>query len=178
MANINNIQLMIRKYLDIIGINIFFPLVGGILFVYYGQKVEILGAFIATGISLSLGVRQYKTENDKLFKELFIEFNSKYDKVFNEVLQLIVEKYETDSNYKMTPSQEKFIVDYINFCAEEYLWRTKGRIPKSVWDSWENGMIYYLNKPLINEVVIKEKGQKDSYYGLYKKLEKKIKNLS
>lgn len=45
------------------------------------------------------------------------------------------------------------------------------------WDSWENGMVYYLNKPIINQVILKEKGQKDSYYGLFDKIEKRIKNL-
>lgn len=178
MANINNKQFMRKNYFGILLVNAISISLGMVFFFCLGEKVEILGAIIATGITLSLGIRQSNTENDKLFKELFIEFNSKYDIKFNDELQLIVEKYETDANYKMTPLQEKLIVDYLNFCAEEYLWRTLGRIPNNVWDSWENGMIYYLNKPLINEVVIKEKGQKDSYYGLYKKLEKRIKNLS
>ena len=94
----------------IIGIGIYF---------LTNEKIEILGAVIATGISLSLGIRQYKTENDKILKELFIEFNTKYDFQGN----------------------EKLIVDYLNSCTEEYLWKTKDRIPKEVWQSWKNAPI-------------------------------------
>ena len=152
-------------------------LIGIGLYFLTNERIEILGAVIATGISLSLGIRQYKTENDKIFKQLFIEFNTKYDSKFNDKLDEIVEESEKNEDYELSSENEKLIVDYLNFCAEEYLWKTKDRIPKRVWDSWENGMIYYLNKPIINKVIIKEKGQKDSYYGLFEKIEKRIKNL-
>lgn len=152
-------------------------LIGIGLYFLTNERIEILGAVIATGISLSLGIRQYKTENDKIFKQLFKEFNSKYDSKFNNKLDEIVEESEKNKDYKLSSENEKIIVDYLNFCAEEYLWKTKDRIPKKVWESWENGMIYYLNKPIINKVVIKEKRQKDSYYGLFEKIEKRLKNL-
>ncbi|KPM30214.1 Hypothetical protein I595_3691 [Croceitalea dokdonensis DOKDO 023] len=144
------------------------------LFYLTKEKVEVLGAVIATGISLSLGIRQSKTENDKLFKELFTEFNDKYDKTFNNVLQEIVEKSEKDKDYQISSEYEKLIIDYLNFCAEEYLWKTMGRIPNEVWNSWENGMVYYLNNRLIKEVVSKQKGQKDSYYGLFEKIKNRL----
>ncbi|WP_157358431.1 hypothetical protein [Winogradskyella sp. J14-2] len=146
------------------------------LFYLTKEKVEVLGAVIATGISLSLGIRQYKTENDKLFKELFTEFNAKYDLKFNDMLEEIVDKSELDKNFKLSSNEEKLIIDYLNFCAEEYLWKTKERIPKSVWKSWENGMLYYLNNPIINNIVSEQKLQKDSYYGLFEKLGNRLKN--
>lgn len=142
------------------------------------KRGEILGVIIATGISLSLGIRQYKTENDKLFKELFTEFNTKYDKKFNKALEEIVEKYEENEKCQLSLKKEKLIIDYLNFCAEEYLWKTKGRIPEEVWNSWENGMVYFLNNPVINKVVIKQKRQKDSYYGLFDKIEKRLKKTN
>lgn len=67
-------------------------LIGIFLYFLTSEKTEILGAIIATGISLSIGIRQYKTENDKIFKQLFTEFNSKYDTKFNDKLEEIVEK--------------------------------------------------------------------------------------
>ncbi|NCP85533.1 MAG: hypothetical protein GW809_08980 [Bacteroidetes bacterium] len=142
------------------------------------ERIEVLGAIIATGISLSLGIRQYKTENDKLFKELFTEFNTKYDKTFNNALEEIIEKSEQNKEYQLSPENEKLIIDYLNFCAEEYLWKTMGRIPNEVWNSWENGMIFFLNNPIINKVVIKQKRQKDSYYGLFEKIEKRLINTT
>jgi hypothetical protein len=164
-----------KKYYDIMVINVISLTIGVSLYFCFKESVEILGAVIATGISLSLGIRQYKTENDKIFKELFTEFNSKYDRKFNNELETIVENYRQNEDYKLTQEQGKLIIDYLNLCAEEYLWKTKDRIPDEVWKSWENGMIYYLNNPLINEIFIREKGQKDSYYGLYAKIEKRIK---
>ena len=166
-----------KKYLDIILINLIFLLIGIGLFFLTGERVEILGAVIATGISLSLGIRHYKTENDKLFKELFTEFNSKYDNKFNHTLEDIVVNYKLVKDYELDKKQMKLIIDYLNFCAEEYLWKTKNRIPEKVWNSWENGMVYYLNNPLINEVILREKGQKDSYYGLFEKIKNRIINL-
>jgi hypothetical protein len=41
------------------------------LYFLTNERIKILGAVIATGISLSLEIRQYKTENDKIFKQLF-----------------------------------------------------------------------------------------------------------
>jgi len=152
-------------------------IIGIVLFYLTKEKVEVLGAVIATGISLSLGIRQYRTENDKIFKELFIEFNEKYDLKFNDILDEIVDKSENEKDYKLSSENKKLIVDYLNFCSEEYLWKTKDRIPKKVWDSWENGMVYYLNKSIINQVIVNEKGQKDSYYGLFEKIEYRIENL-
>lgn len=163
------------KYLDLILINLCFMLIGILSFYFLGEKVEVLGAIIATGISLSLGIRQYKTENDKIFKELFTDFNSKYDLKFNSKLEEIIENSETNNNYTLLPENEKLIIEYLNFCAEEYLWKTKDRIPNNVWNSWENGMVYYLSKPIINSVVATQKSQKDSYYGLFDKIGKRIK---
>lgn len=166
-----------KKYIDIILINLTFLIIGILIYLFTDEKVEILGAVIATGISLSLGFRQYKTEDDKIFKELFTEFNKKYDEKFNNSLEDIVNNYVSNKEYKLNPNQEKLIIDYLNLCAEEYLWKTKNRISDKVWNSWENGMIYYLNNPLINNVVVREKGQKDSYYGLFEKISYRIKNL-
>lgn len=59
------------------------------MFLYYVNKIEIIEAILATDISISFGVRQYKMENDKMFKELFESFNNKYDNKFNDSLNKI-----------------------------------------------------------------------------------------
>ncbi len=142
------------------------------IFLYYllKEKPEIPLAIIATGISISFGIRQSMIENDKIFKELFISFNQKYDDKFNSFLIEIVTKSREIEQYKLTRDEIKLVIDYLNFCAEEYLWYSKGRIDESVWQSWENGMKYYLCNPSIFPLVVKEKKQKDSYYGLFEKL--------
>ena len=164
-----------KKYWDIVFINLFTLVVSISMFVYYGNKIEIIGAILATGISISFGVRQYKMENDKMFKELFENFNSKYDDKFNDRLNKIDEDYQ---NNKLTIDEKDMllIIDYLNFCSEEYLWYRKGRIPEIVWQSWENGMLYFLNLEPINNIIQTQKKQKTSYYGLFEKLGKRLNN--
>lgn len=163
-----------KKYSDILVINLAFLILGIFLYFLTGKNIEILGAVMATGISLSLGVRQSKAENDRIFKELFTEFNTKYDTKFNRELDIIVKNEQNDLNTE----QVYFVIDYINFCAEEYLWRTKGRIPDEVWNSWEKGMVYYFGNPLIYKIFFNERMQKDSYYGLYERIEKILNGIS
>jgi hypothetical protein len=167
-------MLSLKLYCDTLVINLISILIGIGLYYLTNEKIEILGAVIAIGISLSLGIRQYKTENDKIFKELFTEFNTKYDAKFNDKLDEIIEESESIEGYQLSSENKKLVIDYLNFCAEEYLWKTKDRIPASVWTAWENGMVYYLNKPIINKVFVNEIEQKDSYYGLFEKIEKRI----
>ena len=166
--------IIIKKNSDIICINLVFLVAGILLFFFVKDSTQLLTAIIATGISLSLGIRQYRTENDKLFKQLFTEFNTKYDSKFNNKLDEIVEKSNENKNDDLCSEDKSLIVDYLNFCSEEYLWYTKGRIPKEVWKSWENGMMYYLNNPYIYKVVNNERGQKDSYYGLFEKIKDRL----
>ena len=109
------------------------------------------------------------------FHILFMTFNQKYDDKFNNVLNQIDLKSSNEID-RLTPFESELIIDYLNFCAEEYLWYKKGRIPESVWKAWEAGMIYYLNIGLINEKILQEKSQEVSYYGLFKKIGKQISN--
>ena len=64
----------------------------------------------------------YKSDNDKIFKELFKEFNEKYDNKFNDGLEDIEIQYLKDNNFVLDSNQKKLVVDYLNLCAEEYLW--------------------------------------------------------
>ncbi len=168
-----------KNYQDVFWINLSALVLGILLYFAFNQKTEILTAAIATGISLSLGLRQYKIENDKIFKDLFISFNEKYDTKFNNTL-IVIDKQNNKDNgsCELNDKQETLIIDYLNLCAEEFLWYTKGRIPDKVWKSWKKGMIYYLNIDCINKVILSEKNQKDSYYGLFNEIGKQIKNWS
>lgn len=174
---VGNIKLYIKKLFfklkenaDILFINLLFISLALWIYFFLKEKPEIPIAIIATGISICFGIRQSKIENDKIFKELFISFNRKYDKKFNNLLNEIVAKSVNDQKYKLSRKEVKLVIDYLNFCAEEYLWYLKGRIDEAVWQSWENGMKYYLCNPSILPLVNKEKKQKDSYYGLFEKL--------
>jgi hypothetical protein len=166
----------INKYSDIIVINLISFLVGLVLYNFIYKKPEILFAPIATGISLAMGLRQYKTENDKLFKTLFTEFNSKYDSVFNNRLIIICKVYRETNCFVLSDEDKILIIDYLNFCAEEFLWYSLGRIPDVVWKSWRAGMLYYLNVSCINKFILSEKTQQNSYYNLFNELSGDLNN--
>lgn len=155
-----------KKYSDIIFINLIYLVIGIALFYFLDKQIEILVAVIATGISLALGIRQYKTENDKLFKQLFQEFNTEYDTKFRKKLSEIRKQNKIEDT--------DIVIDYFNFCAQEYLWKTKGRIPDNVWNSWEQGIVFFISNPLIEEIFIGEKEQRNSYYGWHERTEKKL----
>lgn len=166
----------IKKYSDIFIISCISLMLGIALYHFINQKIEILAATIVTGISLAIGLRSYKIENDKLFKELFTNFNEAYDKRYNDELIKIDTESHINSEYKLNDKQKTLIVDYLNFSAEEYLWYKMERIPDVVWTSWENGMVYYLNIKCINDFIVTEKKQSDSYYGLFEKIGRRVNN--
>lgn len=149
-------------HLDIYIINLSGLVIG--IFLYYNLdgKIEIIGACLATTISISVGLRTYKIEDDKIFKDLFETFNKKYDEKFNERLNEI--------NDESTDIDKKLIIDYLNFCSEEYLWFKRNRIPYNVWLAWREGILFHLRKKSLRIIVEKERNQKDSYYGLFENL--------
>ncbi|MGI0105612.1 hypothetical protein [Salinimicrobium sp. WS361] len=113
---------------------------------------------VALGILVWLSTRKYnKTQinlaNDKLQKELFTEFNERYDRL-NESLEELV-KYDTLEELKNCETGNDLyysLSDYFNLCAEEYYWHKKGRIDELIWTSWKKGMdSWYDNNPIIQE---------------------------
>jgi len=101
----------------------------------------ILGVFA----SLIAGANFYmnwRLAKDKLNKELFTEFNARYDKL-NDTLYEIVEKCKTIEDLQAQPLLIYRLNDYFNLCAEEYYWYNKGRIDKLIWKAWHSGMNHW-----------------------------------
>jgi len=161
-------QRHLKKHSDIYTI-ILATILAGIIFCQFDKKPEFPIAIIATGISISFGFRQYRIENDKIFKELFIFFNDKYDEKFNNCLNEIDKKTIVNPDYQLLECEQALVIDYLNLCAEEYLWYSKDRIDPLAWSSWEKGMKYYLSIRSIKKHIEKEKPQRDSYYGFFEK---------
>jgi hypothetical protein len=160
----------IKKHPDLLFINGISIIISLVIYSQFEKKPEIPIAIIATGISITFGLRQYNIENDKIFKELFSSFNQKYDEKFNNTLNFIDNESAKNKNFQLSDIMIFTLNDYLNLCAEEYLWYKKGRIEEDVWKSWQNGMKYYLNIPCIKKFIEEQKNQKDSYYGLFEKL--------
>ena len=116
---LNEFSQNIKRNLGFIFINVLSLLIAIFLF-SKNEKIEILTAVLAIGISLSIGMKQLQIENDKMFKELFSQFTCKYDTKYNNELIRITNKSEN-----LTDVEKLFLTDYLNFCSEEYLWYSK-----------------------------------------------------
>ena len=141
-------------------------LVGGILILSFLISYDLieLNVFVAgaaTLITLFISVINYYHHSDKFFKELFTEFNSRYDTMNNFLMTV-------SPNTKLESDEKQKVIDYLNLCAEEYMWVKKGRIPEHIWNSWKNGIETYLKNPAIKEVFDQERALwKSSYYGFF-----------
>jgi hypothetical protein len=140
------------------------------VYYYLNNENQLLLTIVGFGITIFISLRQYRIENDKMFKELFIMYNEKYDNKFNNCLNDIDKCVLENPNYELNEEQMQIVIDYLNLCAEEYLWHKKGRLDKTAWNSWERGMKYYLNISAIEKVIQNQNKQKDSYYGIFEYL--------
>lgn len=131
-----------------------------VLLLYYYNIVQVeftIGLIIGLS-TIYFAARNYYLEYDRMFKELFIEFNLRYNQ-YNDVLERI--ENETVLNLE----EQKILNDYFNLCAEEYMWFRRGRIPEYIYSNWLNGTLVHLGKHSIREYFKKElKANTGSYY--------------
>lgn len=130
-----------------------------------GTDDKLLLGLIGAIATLYFGLIKFKIENDSMFKELFIEFNERYSGELNNLINSL-----KDNPKRVLSNNEKNIIrNYFNLCAEEYLWKSKGRIPSNVWSAWKSGMMSNLEIAQIRDLWLEEiatdYGRK-SYYGL------------
>ena len=104
----------------------------------------------------------YKQHLDetRLFKELFVEFNKRYD-ALNDRLNDICRAPETQD---LEQHEIHTLFDYFNLCAEEFLFFKSGYIDEEVWQSWRRGMKFFAKNQRIGKLWEKELSS-DSYYG-------------
>lgn len=112
-------------------------------------------------ISFAFAVQKQQLEEVRLFKELFKEFNERYDKQ-NDALNCI---FNQPVENPLNLNEVKILFDYFNLCGEEHLYFKRGFIYPEVWQAWENGMRFFRKNPRIKTLWDAEL-QTDSYYGL------------
>lgn len=117
-----------------------------------------------TTITIFISIINYFQSNDKFFKELFTEFNKRYDSM-NSFLHQVKEIAP------LTEEDKQRVIDYLNLCAEEYMWVKKGRLPIDIWNSWKNGIMLHLEKESIRNIFLEEQRLwRSSYYGFFDEL--------
>lgn len=105
--------------------------------------------------------QKQRLEEMQLFKDLFTEFNKRYDELNDDLARVKGESIACDL--------ERRVIDYFNLCAEEYLFFKHGYILPEAWESWRNGMQQYMKVECIVRLWESEV-QTDSYYGLTRKV--------
>ncbi|MDM1410736.1 hypothetical protein HX038_08200 [Myroides odoratimimus] len=131
----------------------------------------ICAALIAGIIAYIYQKGNLNLTHEKMEKELFTEFNKRYDEL-NDSLALLtltinISELKTIGTNIGSKSLYNVLIDYFNLCAEQYYWYKKGRISNEIWNAWHSGMMYYYNTfPVVKELweeETKEEGFK-SYY--------------
>lgn len=137
-------------------------------FIIQFMPAIITGIVAITGVVVTVIFQRSakRLSNDRMMKELFTEFNQRYDQL-NDHLMFLEKKnltlLELDENQKCKAK----VIDFFNLCAEEYYWYKKGRIDPKVWRAWYSGMNYWVNEvEAIRDLWLKEleANGKTSYY--------------
>ena len=118
----------------------------------------LAGSLVAGVLGFCYFVQQQKLGETLLFKDLFTGFNSRYDRLNGPLARL-------SPGTSLTREEMDLLVDYLNLCAEEFLFHQQGFILPTVWRSWCRGMLQYLEVAAISDFVQAELA-KDDYYGL------------
>ena len=111
--------------------------------------------------SFAYTVQKQELEESKLFRDLFGDFNRRYDEMDPKLNQIL---WEENQKKPLSPEQKDTLNRYFNLCAEEFLYFRKGYIDPRVWDAWISGMTTYCQNVRIREFWSAEL-RTDSYYG-------------
>jgi hypothetical protein len=90
----------------------------------------------ASLVSRILYIRQHLDEA-KLFKELFAEFNARYDALNDDLNTILFGPPEG----LLSADEREYLFSYFNLCAEEYFFYRAGYIDRRVWESWYRGVV-------------------------------------
>lgn len=123
------------------------------------HNIEMLIAFLTLVTGAFYFFNQLYIEKARFFKELFMEFNRRYDRKNNKLLDIL------KTIEPLIEEQKILLIDYFNLCAEEYMFYEAGYIDKRVWESWNNGMKQFGQDPRIFELWKQESQTTNFYYG-------------
>src|SRR5690606_4699843 len=130
----------------------------------------VLSSVLIGAISIYITNKHYKKtqelQDHKWEKELFTEFNQRYDLLNGTLME--VEKLQK-AGTSLSDVHRKAINDFFNLCSEEYFWYKRGRINKDIWISWHSGMNYWYNKVHIVQKMWEDEIREDSWKAYYLK---------
>jgi hypothetical protein len=125
-----------------------------------GHRPELLISAIGGVAGFTYFIYRQHLDEAKLFKELFADFNSRYDLLNDDLTPILF----GPPGGPLSPDERKHLFSYFNLCAEEYFFYKAGYIDQRVWESWNRGMKVFFKHPRIRELW-EEDCKADSYYG-------------
>lgn len=125
-----------------------------------GHRPELLLSGIAAITGFTYFLYRQHLDETKLFKELFVEFNARYEKL-NDGLNAILFGLRDDD---LSDAERELLFNYFNLCAEEYFFYKAGYIDQDVWRSWHRGMDVFFKHPRIRGLWDRD-CKADFYYG-------------
>ena len=126
-----------------------------------GHRQGLIATVIATAGGFAYFAQQQKLAEMRLFKDLFTEFNRRYDDL-NDHLARISGRLKKGE--QLEEADELKVTEYFNLCAEEYLFQSEGYIHDEAWRTWCNGMWDHFHN--FRDLWERERAQcPNSYYG-------------
>ncbi|MGQ0722237.1 MAG: hypothetical protein ACT4PE_11810 [Candidatus Eiseniibacteriota bacterium] len=135
--------------------------IAAILLFARDERMPLIGSVIVAVLGFCYFAQQQKLSETTLFKDLFTEFNRRYDGLNDRLVEI---DGQADST-KLEGTHRQTIVDYFNLCAEEYLFFSEGYIHPAAWRSWCAGMLWYFEREPFRALWAEE-SKTNSYYGL------------
>ncbi len=126
------------------------------------QALGLCATLAGVGLTVIYFVQQQKLQEIQLFDKLFTQFNKRYAELNDRLQAILADRAAAE----ITPEVRRWLDDYFNLCAEEYLFYSEGRIHPRAWTAWCRGMLYYLEAD--PRILHYWQGQvsNDSHYGL------------
>src|SRR5690606_2313069 len=94
------------------------------------------------------------------FKDLFTDFNERYDRLNDEMNKIL----RLPSNEALSNGHLDTLNDYFNLCGEEYLFYQLGYIGPKAWEAWLAGIRFYYADGMIKKSWDRQLGSQ-SYHG-------------
>lgn len=128
---------------------------------HFGSKdhPELLVTVLGAVATFAYFLYNQHREETRLFKELFMAFNGRYDNL-NHALNDII---SAPPKQELSPEQRDDLFKYFNLCAEEHFFYKAGYIDSDVWGSWYRGMKVFFKHPLVRDLWELD-CEADSYY--------------
>jgi len=134
--------------------------IAGWFYFTVGRRPELFISAIGAVAGFTYFLYRQHLDETKLFKELFVEFNLRYDDLNNHLNAILLGPTEG----LLTADEREHLFSYFNLCAEEYFFYTAGYVDHRVWDSWYRGMRVFFAHPRIRGLW-EQDCKSDSYYG-------------